>query len=43
MIYTEKSEVSSLAPDFYPFKYIYAVIVKENEDITIVNFPGFFL
>ena len=42
-MYTEKSEVSSLTPDFYAFKYICAIIVKESRDIATIDLPGFFL
>jgi len=41
-IYTDRNSVSSPAPDFYAFKYVYAVIAKEDRDVATVDLPGFF-
>ena len=42
-VYTNKDECSSPTPDFYAFKYIIAMIAKENRDCATVDLPGFFL
>ena len=42
-VYTNKEDCSSPTPDFYAFKYIYAVIALEGRDAATVDLPGFFL
>ena len=36
-------EFSSPTPDFYAVKYICAVAAKEEQDVEMVDLPGFFL
>ena len=43
LVYTNKDDCSSPTPNFYAFKYIVAVIAKEERDCVTVYLPGFFL
>ena len=42
-LYMDKSKCTSLMPDFYAFKYICRVIVREKRNMATVDLPGFFL
>ena len=42
-LYTNKEDVSSPTPDFYAFKFVCAVIAREQRDVASVDLPGFFL
>ena len=42
-LYTNKDDCLLPTPDFYAFKYIIAVIAKEDRDCATVDLPGFFL
>ena len=42
-MYTNKDDYSSPIPDFFAFKYLYAVFAKEGRDIVMIDLPGFFL
>ena len=42
-LYTNEEDVSSPTPDFYAFKFVCAVIAREQRDVASVDLPGFFL
>lgn len=42
-IYIDKNNVSSPILDFYAFKYVYAIIAKEEKDMVTVDLPRYFL
>lgn len=41
--HNKKSKFSSPTLDFYAFKYICAMIAREERDVATVDLPGFFL
>ena len=42
-LYTNKTEYSSLTPDFYSLKYLYTIFAKEDRKIATIDLPSFFL